>query len=590
VLTASSVCSRWREIIVKDNLLWKKLTMARWHVWNDPIWLQAPPWEAGWRSVHFERVRKDKEVLSLLGQFGKSRTQSEAIQRLTELGMDVWEKLISLINRWKRNPFHFLGLLHRAKICVQTLTELRLKKEWEALLPRISGVPEHEADWLPEDMEIEIGGGGGGGGGGEPGAHNQLQTPKRKQEGKRMEQVHIEEGAILIASWENSAELNMREKVLASLDEIARLVRCRLAKRLGREAPDGKETEDVAEEIILEEVNTILFGILGFRGNTNDYTNPNNSYIDQVLKKKTGIPVTLSLLYAAICRRLNVHLDMIGMPGHFLMRWTDKKGEPVFIDAFARGHHLDEEDCRQMCGNLGLHLFSPELLRPINHLAVYERMLGNLIGAYQRLSQPDKLLGIAKQMLILRGENSIDDLLTCGRLHILLDQFNEARVLIQRALDRSHNERHLEQARTLMLALERQVLQEERPPRSRPAPSATAHRLLYRVGQVINHIRQHYRGVIYGWDTVCCATPMWIQEMRVNELPRGTNQPFYSVLVDTRDKPGNWCTYVAQENIELHVEPTPIEHLQTGAFFSRFDYQNRRFVPNPDLQERYPDD
>jgi len=60
-----------------------------------------------------------------------------------------------------------------------------------------------------------------------------------------------------------------------------------------------------------------------------------------------------------------------------------------------------------------------------------------------------------------------------------------------------------------MLALERQVLQEERPPRSRPAPSATAHRLLYRVGQVINHIRQHYRGVIYGWDTVCCATPMY---------------------------------------------------------------------------------
>lgn len=132
-------------------------------------------------------------------------------------------------------------------------------------------------------------------------------------------------------------------------------------------------------------------------------------------------------------------------------------------------------------------------------------------------------------------------------------------------LDTSSTHYYLEQARTLLSALESQITaQEATQIKQRPKESD---RLLFRVGQVIHHIRHSYRGVIYGWDTFCSATPeyplslyswaflsnwrsllpifgcRWIREMRVDELPRGRDQPFYAVLVDIRDKPGNWTTY-----------------------------------------------
>lgn len=611
VLVASAVCSGWREVIIKENALWKRLTLARWRVWQDLTWRTRRG--TNWRAVHFQRVRRDKEVPGLLALLARTTTHRDALQRLQELGMDVWEKLTALIARWQRRPLQYLGLLHNATICMQALTEMRIKKEWKKILGALSRddrmLSGSDSDDQRDEMEESSSSSSGssctssssssGGSGGEPPEEEEDDEGdserRRKRNGSVKREIDIEEGAVLIASWEHTTDLNVRRKVYRELDEIAGTVRQRLAQSAAVDGEEGtavvargKEIEGVDEGRILSEVNTTLYDYLGFTGNVNDYMNPNNSLIDQVLEKRMGIPITLALVYAAVCRRLGIRIDMIGMPGHFMVKYTNPAGGEIFIDAFAEGRHLTPDDCREMLAAMGMTFFTPDLLRPVGHIVVYERMLANLLGVYQRLRQTDKLLGVAKQLLILRGENSAEDLLTCGRLHMLLDQFIEARPLIQRVLDTSTNVEHVEQARTLMAALEGQLTaQEATPPKRRPAEPE---KLRFRVGQVINHIRHAYRGVIYGWDTVCSATSAWIREMRVDDLPRGRNQPFYSVLVDLRDKPGNWTTYVAQENIELPEEARPVEHAQVGAFFTRFDEQARRFVPNPELRARYPED
>ena len=85
-------------------------------------------------------------------------------------------------------------------------------------------------------------------------------------------------------------------------------------------------------------------------------------------------------------------------------------------------------------------------------------------------------------------------------------------------------------------------------------------RVLYRVGDVIVHRRYGYRGVVYGHDPQCSAPQDWQEAMKIELLPEGREQPFYHILVDTRDRPGGMSTYVAQENMVLHKMERPVAH------------------------------
>lgn len=106
---------------------------------------------------------------------------------------------------------------------------------------------------------------------------------RRKRNGSVKREIDIEEGAVLIASWEHTTDLNVRRKVYRELDEIAGTVRQRLAQSAAVDGEEGtavvargKEIEGVDEGRILSEVNTTLYDYLGFTGNVNDYMNPNN--------------------------------------------------------------------------------------------------------------------------------------------------------------------------------------------------------------------------------------------------------------------------------------------------------------------------
>lgn len=152
-----------------------------------------------------------------------------------------------------------------------------------------------------------------------------------------------------------------------SLDEMAADIRKRL--RRARE-PDEQ----------IEAVNFQLFEVLGFRGNRENYYDPDNSYMNRVLERKLGIPISLSVLYLLICRRLGLPVVGIGMPAHFLLRY-DSPDYQVYIDAFGGGRLLARHDCAQLLASFGFS-FREEYLQPSSDAEILIRMLRNLAQIY----------------------------------------------------------------------------------------------------------------------------------------------------------------------------------------------------------------
>jgi regulator of sirC expression with transglutaminase-like and TPR domain len=170
------------------------------------------------------------------------------------------------------------------------------------------------------------------------------------------ERIALDEGCLLIAAH-TRPELppdDIVEAGRAQLDAIA--AGC-----------DGVALDDVLDH---------LFGTLGFYGNRARYDDPRNSYLDEVLARRTGIPITLSIVVIEVARRVGHALVPVGMPGHFLVG----AGDGRYVDAFERGHVLDVEGCRRRFAELAgpTAPWSPRLLAPVGPRAVLARVLANL--------------------------------------------------------------------------------------------------------------------------------------------------------------------------------------------------------------------
>lgn len=146
-----------------------------------------------------------------------------------------------------------------------------------------------------------------------------------------------------------------------------------------------------------------LFGDLGFTGNRTDYHDPRNSLLDQVLDRRTGIPLTLALVAVEVGRRLGVPLVGIGMPGHFLLR--DGTDGDAFFDAFDGGRPLDRDACRVLFARLhGATVpFQVDFLDPTPSGAVVERMLNNLRAAHLRTGDRQGLIAVLRLQSALPG-------------------------------------------------------------------------------------------------------------------------------------------------------------------------------------------
>ncbi len=152
----------------------------------------------------------------------------------------------------------------------------------------------------------------------------------------------------------------------------------------------------------IEKLNRVLFRQEGFDGNRHNYFDPDNSYLNRVMDRKMGIPISLSLTYAEVGRMAGLNLYGVGMPGHFVValhHGTDR----IFVDPFNRGEILSEEKCREMVmsrsgGGSASH---EHWLRPAKPREIVERMLRNLKAIYLQLGNNPKAFEMLCWLLVL---------------------------------------------------------------------------------------------------------------------------------------------------------------------------------------------
>lgn len=178
------------------------------------------------------------------------------------------------------------------------------------------------------------------------------------------------------------------EECLALLDDMAAPLQRRVLQAGG---PEGIAVA-LAER---------LYGELGFRGNTADYYDPRNSYLDDVLERRTGIPITLAIVLIAIGRRIGVEVDGIGFPGHFLARVGGEHG--VLVDPFDDGRVLEEGDvwklARRFLGDASR--LRAEHLQPVTAEGVAARMLMNLKHVHERRGDHAQALLVCDRLVDL---------------------------------------------------------------------------------------------------------------------------------------------------------------------------------------------
>jgi regulator of sirC expression with transglutaminase-like and TPR domain len=156
---------------------------------------------------------------------------------------------------------------------------------------------------------------------------------------------------------------------------------------------------------IIQTLNRVMFDELGFQGNVKDYYDPRNSFLNEVLTRRKGIPITLSLVYLELAKRINFPMVGIGMPGHFLIRPTVDEMD-IFIDVFHGGEVLFTQDCndrfKQMFGD-GAAL-NMRHLEPVTARAFLVRMLTNLKMIYLQQRDVTKALDAIEKILLIQPE------------------------------------------------------------------------------------------------------------------------------------------------------------------------------------------
>jgi regulator of sirC expression with transglutaminase-like and TPR domain len=185
--------------------------------------------------------------------------------------------------------------------------------------------------------------------------------------------------------------------------------------------------EEANGEDFVVALNDYLFDELGFEGNEADYYNPRNSCLTEVLARRTGIPITLCIVYMEIARRLAKPVYGIGMPGHFLVSYDDGEFRS-FIDPFNAGRLLTREECLDIARvTAGVDIgTSPELLHPVGSRHILIRMLNNLRGVYIRQEAYPKAVEVLN-LLIEAFPNSAEERRQRGMLNMELQRYRAAK-------------------------------------------------------------------------------------------------------------------------------------------------------------------
>ena len=205
---------------------------------------------------------------------------------------------------------------------------------------------------------------------------------------------------------------------LAKLDKMGEAVAERLSETDGPGTPHGP----------IDLLNRYLFHDQGFTGNTNEYEDPRNSFLNQVLERRTGIPITLALVYIEVARRAGVRVDGVNFPGHFLLRFPlgteHGHNSAVFVDPFRRGAVMSEADCRSLLHERaeGAIEFTPQMLTPATKQQILVRVLVNLKRIYVGMRSFPQGFALTELLLAL-DPSALNELRDRGLLAYQLNDF-----------------------------------------------------------------------------------------------------------------------------------------------------------------------
>ena len=231
--------------------------------------------------------------------------------------------------------------------------------------------------------------------------------------------IDLAEAALVIAQ-EEYPELEVA-RYLSCLDGMGADVRTRVGS-----------VEDPHRLIVA--LGDYLFREQGFHGNSDDYYDPRNSFLNDVLDRRTGIPITLSAVYMEVGRRLGLCLHGVGMPGHFLVKYVGP-AEEILIDPFNGGAILSHADCQRLLDKTyqGKVAFEPRFLAAVGTRQILSRMLNNLKAIYFKKQEFAKALGVVERLLIVEP-GSATEVRDRGLLLSQLKRYPEATADLERYL------------------------------------------------------------------------------------------------------------------------------------------------------------
>jgi regulator of sirC expression with transglutaminase-like and TPR domain len=194
------------------------------------------------------------------------------------------------------------------------------------------------------------------------------------------------------------------ERYMDEIERMASRLRVRLSQNCG------------AEERVVA-LNQFLYEDLGYWGNTEDYYDPRNSYLNEVIERKTGIPITMCILYMELGRRIGLPLEGVSFPGHFLVR-LPLRGGMLVLDPFAGGAPQSEDELRSRVKRVipdgvaddlpAAELPLDQFLEPATNRQILSRVLRNLKAIYRNSDKPERMLDVLNRMLLVTPDSSAE--------------------------------------------------------------------------------------------------------------------------------------------------------------------------------------
>ena len=192
-------------------------------------------------------------------------------------------------------------------------------------------------------------------------------------------------------------------------EEYPDLERGRYRRQMARLKEGARDAVDGAIGLkdALDRLNAFTFERSGFRGNEQEYYDPRNSFMNDVLDRRMGLPITLSILYMELADAASIDLVGIGLPGHFVVR---SRTEPLFIDPFNQGSTMTEDDCRKIASRSLPDDFNEvdRFLQPVAPRQILARLLTNLKAIYLKKGEMGRALAALERIVLLLSDSDID--------------------------------------------------------------------------------------------------------------------------------------------------------------------------------------